>query len=269
MQEKGYQLPGSPIVYYKECVCEGDWVLFLHAAFVHHHMFDHQIAYLRDHYRILTLDIIGHGASAKGKRGDDLTDMAGWIKDILDHERIDRIHVVGVSLGAVLAQDFANHHPHRMRSLACFGGYDIHRFDPRLQKENGREQIKMMMRAMVSIRWFAKANRHICAYTLQAQQEFYEMNIHFKKRSFRYLASLSHMVNQVLPYERSYPLLIGCGEHDAPMALEALKQWKQNEDNAYMAIIPHAGHCVNMDAPQVFCAWMVRFWNGMGNEKEE
>ena len=42
--------------------------------------------------------------------------------NIMKEEKIGKIHMVGVSLGAVLAQDFANHYPDMVKSLACFGG---------------------------------------------------------------------------------------------------------------------------------------------------
>ncbi len=254
------QLADSPIVYYKETASNGDWALFLHAAFVTHEMFCEQIKALRTTYRILTLDIIGHGASTKTGRKDRLGHMSRWIKEILDKESIDRIHVVGVSLGAVLAQDFANHYPQRVLSLACFGGYDINRFDPKLQKENGLKQMGMMMKAIFSVSWFAKANRHISAYTPQAQEAFYKMNLSFPKSSFRYLASISRMVNVFPPHKRTYPLLIGCGEHDIPTEITAVKMWKQDEPEAYMVILKDAGHCVNMDVPQAFHQLMHQFW---------
>ena len=51
--------------------------------------------------------------------------MSAWIYDIMNVEKIKKIHIVGISLGAVLAQDFANRYPEAVNSLACFGGYDI------------------------------------------------------------------------------------------------------------------------------------------------
>lgn len=50
----------------------------------------------------------------------------------------------------------------------------------------------MMLKAMISIKWFAKANRKISAYTRQAQDDFYDMNIGFPKKSFMFLAGLSN-----------------------------------------------------------------------------
>ena len=115
--------------------------------------------------------------------------------DIMKEEKIGKIHMVGVSLGAVLAQDFANHYPDMVKSLACFGGYDINNFDMKMQRENSASQMLMMLKALFSIKWFAKSNKKISAFTLQAQNDFYDMNIQFPKKSFMYLSSLNSMVN--------------------------------------------------------------------------
>ncbi len=249
---KEYRLENSPIVYYVSGTEQKEWVLFLHAAFVNHNMFRTQTAYFEKQYNVLTLDIIGHGSSTDTRKGDRIDRMSEWISEILKKEKIERLHIVGISLGAVLAQDFANQYPKAVQSLACFGGYDINRFDGRKQRENGSAQLRMMLKAMVSVKWFAKSNRKISAYTEQAQKEFYEMNIGFPKKSFLYLSSLNTMVNVRQAAPRAYPLLIGCGQHDIPMELSAVAQWKKNEPECRMVILEGAGHCVNMDAPQQF-----------------
>lgn len=63
--------------------------------------------------------------------------MSVWIHEIIKKEAIGRLHIVGVSLGAVIAQDFANRFPEVVQSLACFGGYDINNFDRKMQRKNG------------------------------------------------------------------------------------------------------------------------------------
>lgn len=80
------------------------------------------------------------------------------------NRKIEKIHIVGISLGAVLAQDFANQYPEAVQSLACFGGYDINNFDAKMQKENSASQTLMMLKALFSIKWFAKSNKNICLY---------------------------------------------------------------------------------------------------------
>lgn len=255
-----YQSGNSPITYYISGREKEEWVLFIHAAFVDHNMFRTQIDHFRDKYNILAVDIIGHGQSTAARKGDSIDQMSPWIHEILLTEKIAKIHIVGISLGAVLAQDFANHYPETVCSLACFGGYDINNFDPKLQKQNGSAQMLMMLKAFLSVKWFAEANKKISAYTPQAQNEFYNMNLRFPKKSFLYLASLGSIVNAHPSGSRPYPLLIGCGAHDIPMELEAIKLWQMHEADCQTVIFEQAGHCVNMDVPEAFNAALEKFW---------
>lgn len=256
-----YKLDDSPIVYYVSGREHKEWVLFLHAAFVNHNMFKAQVDYFGDKYNVLTLDIIGHGNSTETQKGDSIDKMSEWISQILKKERIGGIHIVGVSLGAVLAQDFANRYPKAVQSLACFGGYDINNFDSRLQKENGAAQTLMMLKGILSVRWFAKSNKKISAYTAQARRDFYEMNITFPKKSFMYLASLKNLINVQQTEPRDYPLMIGCGRYDIPMELAAIQSWKKNEPECEAVIFEGAGHCVNMDTPRQFNETLEKFWD--------
>jgi len=254
------RLKDSPIVYYISDSGHREWCLFLHAAFVSHEMFRPQTAYFESRYNVLTVDILGHGKSTDTKKGDSIDKMSLWLYGILQAEKIEKIHLVGVSLGAVLAQDFANCYPHAVQSLACFGGYDINNFDEKLQKENGAAQLRMMLKAFISVKWFAEANKKISACTVQAQDEFYRMNLRFPKKSLMYLASLNRLVNAHQTKHRPYPLLIGCGALDIPAERAAVDLWKSREPHARVVIFENAGHCVNMDAPQKFHEVIEEFW---------
>lgn len=252
----------SPITYYISRTRQNQWVLFLHAAFVNHSMFKTQFEYFENKYNILAIDIIGHGQSADTQKGDTIDKTSKWIFDILKAENIGKVHIVGVSLGAVLAQDFANHYPDAVSSLACFGGYDINHFDAKMKNKNSAKQKLMMLKALFSVKWFAQSNKKISAYTSQAQNEFFAMNMLFPKKSFLFLATLNSMVNKHETGQRNYPLLIGCGQFDIPMELEAIKAWKNSEPDCTTVIFENAGHCVNMDVPHKFNQTLESFWNG-------
>lgn len=257
---KSKKLANSPITYFISGVEHPEWILFIHAAFVNHNMFKSQFEYFHNKYNILAIDIIGHGQSTDTRKGDGIDKMSEWIFDILKAENIEKVHIVGVSLGAVLAQDFANHHPNAVSSLACFGGYDINNFDIKMQRKNGTKQKTMILKALFSVKWFAKENKKISAHTLQAQDEFFDMNVLFPKKSFMFLATLNNMINKYKTGKRNYPLLIGCGDFDIPMEREAVKQWKTSEPNCRVVIFENAGHCVNMDVPREFNETMEDFW---------
>ena len=260
---KSVKLANSPITYFINRAEQTEWILFMHAAFVNHNMFKAQFEYFENKYNILAIDIIGHGQSTDTQRGDTIDKMSKWVLDILKTENIDKVHIIGVSLGAVLAQDFANRYPCAVSSLACFGGYDINHFQKKMKNQNSTKQKLMMLKALFSVKWFAKANKRISAYTLQAQNEFFAMNILFPPKSFMFLATLNSMVNKYKTGQRNYPLLIGCGKFDIPMELEAIRAWKSSEPDCIVVFFENAGHCVNMDVPQEFNKTMEEFWKGV------
>ncbi len=256
---ESFVLENSPIAYYVDNTANKDWVVFIHAAFVDHRMFEKQFEYFSGKYNLLAFDIVGHGNSTKTKKGDSIEKMSFWIDQIFQKHNITKAHFVGVSLGAVFVQDFANKYENKVLSLACFGGYDINNFDPEKQKSNSKEQMKMMFKAIFSIKWFAKANKKISAYTTEAQEEFYNLNIHFKKRSFKFLAKLQNLVNKYPKKQRKYKLLVGCGEHDMPMEIEIVNEWAELE-HCEKVIMSGTGHCLNMDKPKEFNECLENFW---------
>lgn len=258
-------LENSPIAYYIDDSANKEWLVFLHAAFVDRRMFEKQFDYFYGKYNLLAIDILGHGNSLHTRKGDNIEKMSDWIDQILQKHKIHAAHFVGVSLGSVFIQDFANKYESKVLSLSCFGGYDVNNFDMKRQKANSKGQMKMMLKALFSIKWFAKANKKISAFSPQAQNDFYDMNIQFPKKSFLYLASLNSMVNVFQTKSRKYPLLIGCGKFDIPMELQAVEDWKSREPQLKVAIFENAGHCVNMDMPQKFNEVMEEFWENTKN----
>lgn len=251
MKMKTLYLENSPITYYIDDTANSEWLVFIHAAFVDHRMFEKQFNYFSGKFNLLAIDILGHGNSIHARKGDTLEKMAEWIDRIFQKHDIAAAHFVGVSLGSVLIQDFANKYENKVLSLACFGGYDVNNFDMEKQKTNSKAQMAMMLKAFVSVKWFAKANKKISAYTSEAQTEFYNLNVQFKKSSFKYMSGLQKLVNKFPKKQKTYELLVGCGEHDLPMEIETVNEWAEYE-RCDKIIFKDAGHCVNLDTPQEF-----------------
>ncbi len=254
----GKKIESTPMMYYISENKHEETVLFIHSAFADHTQYAKQIEDFSQKFTIITVDLIGHGNSTKTQKGDGIEKTSQYINDILHEENISKVHLVGVSIGAVLVQDFANKYPEMVASMACFGGYDINNFDASMQKENRKAQGFMMLKAIFSIKWFAQSNKLISAYTTQAQEDFYQMNIRFPKKSFMYLAGLNGIVNKCTT-KRGYPILIGCGDKDIPMELKAVEMWHATEPNSQVMVFKNAGHLVNMDVPSEFNKVVIDF----------
>lgn len=70
-------------------------------------------------YRVVRLDARGFGKSTVPPPGYhwSLSNFAGDLKLLLDHLKLDRVHLVGETLGGVIGMQFAYEYPERLHSL--------------------------------------------------------------------------------------------------------------------------------------------------------
>jgi pimeloyl-ACP methyl ester carboxylesterase len=100
---------------------EGSAILFLHFGGANLMMWRRIISYFQDHYRLVLVDLRGHGKSDKPASGYDMDEMARDVVGIMQHLRLTRAHIVGSSLGAEVGLGVAAHDPERVLSLVCDG----------------------------------------------------------------------------------------------------------------------------------------------------
>ena len=78
----------------------------------------HQLRELSKRFRVIAWDAPGYGdSSAVSPAEPDASDYAAALGDFLKARDVDRFHLVGSSLGCVIAARFARLHPERILSL--------------------------------------------------------------------------------------------------------------------------------------------------------
>lgn len=77
------------------------------------------IPMLKDHFRILTYDLRGHGYSDVPPSGYSATDMAGDLEGLLDHLGVEQANLVGHSYGADIALYYALRNPDRVLQVGA------------------------------------------------------------------------------------------------------------------------------------------------------
>ena len=71
----------------------------------------------RKYFRVIMLDNRGVGKSDKPAGGYTVKDMADDVVGVMDHLGIDRAHIVGASMGGMVAQEIAINYPDRVDKL--------------------------------------------------------------------------------------------------------------------------------------------------------
>ncbi|NNC82584.1 MAG: alpha/beta fold hydrolase, partial [Flavobacteriales bacterium] len=101
-----------------------EWLLMIHGAGGSTRTWKRQVERLGKHFNLLIIDLPGHGMSAeKGVRDDAYTFsiISHRIWEVVDHHRIEQVHVLGVSLGAIIALRLEQLYNHRVKSVVLAG----------------------------------------------------------------------------------------------------------------------------------------------------
>jgi pimeloyl-ACP methyl ester carboxylesterase len=113
----------------------GPVVLFIHGFLGSQQHWAHLVDNMDDDQRVLVPDLFGHGESAKPLGDYSLSSHAATLRDILDHLGIERVTLVGHSLGGGIAMQFIYLFPERVDRLVLVAAGGL-----------GRE-VNMMLRA--------------------------------------------------------------------------------------------------------------------------
>jgi len=118
---------GRRLAYYSDD-CTDPWreaptLLLLHAAMGSARRYYAWVPRLCRHYRIVRMDLRGHGASEVPPADEPLTleRLVTDVVELLDHIGAGAPHIVGNSAGGYLAQQLAMTRPERVKSLMLFG----------------------------------------------------------------------------------------------------------------------------------------------------
>jgi pimeloyl-ACP methyl ester carboxylesterase len=109
-------------------------IVFLHGA-----GFDHTAWGLHDRwfahhgFAVLAPDLPGHGHS-QGPPLRSIGEMADWTMALLNAAGIDRAHLIGHSMGSLIALDAAARHPQRVAALSLIGTAAVMTVGPDLLK---------------------------------------------------------------------------------------------------------------------------------------
>lgn len=98
-------------------------LMLLHAAMGSSRRYYAWVPALSRHYRVVRLDLRGHGASQVPPEVPPLTldRLVADVVELMAHLRVPGVHIVGNSAGGYLGQQLAMHYPDRVRSLMLFG----------------------------------------------------------------------------------------------------------------------------------------------------
>jgi 3-oxoadipate enol-lactonase len=243
---------------------QGPAIIFLHAGFLDMHLWDKQVAELNKDHRVIIMDLPGHGQST----GVDTTiKIAGVINKVMETLKISSASIVGISLGASCAVDFALAYPAKTsRLLLCSPGL------------NGWQQVMKM--DSLSKKLYLREDSF---FDTQEPNLVTENFVHFwLDGPYRKTASVDAAVRDYVTrtaaekirnsggsgpvFDRKKaanrlklirkPVLILYGSLDIPFIGHVSRYLQKNIKGAQLRMIPGTGHLLNLEKPDLFNSYL-------------
>ena len=95
-------------------------IVFVHGVGLNQDIWKPQIDFFKD-YTTLTYDLLGHGKTPFNKPKITFNDFSRQLLNLINELKFKKIHLVGFSLGALIARHFASKHNDRLSSLIIHG----------------------------------------------------------------------------------------------------------------------------------------------------
>lgn len=267
-QVQTVRLHGYDRAYLK--VGSGPAVLLIHGIGSKHETWKPIIRELAKTHTVIAPDLLGHGRSAKPRADYSVGGFANGMRDLLTYLGIDKVTVVGHSLGGGVAAQFTYQFPQRTERLVLVSsgglGPEVNPIIPLTTLPGGAAGLA----AVAGVRPLRRVNARILArltstkipYTADTEQLSIVLE-DFKTRDAR--RAFRHVLRNIVDWrgqfvtmrDRAYltefvPIMVVWGKRDTVIPVRHAKIAGDLIPSARIEIFEKAGHFPHADEPERF-----------------
>jgi 3-oxoadipate enol-lactonase len=220
-----------------------------------------QEAALDAHYRVVAVDLPGHGGSSEVRGPVTIEGMADHVAALLAEIDAGPAHVVGLSLGACVALRLGLQAPACVRSLTLVNPF------ARVQPSGPRDVARLLLRlTMLGVAPMRVVGAHVARglFPWPDQRALYESAVSSLGATPRrgYAAALRALAQfdargQVAAIRR--PTLVVAGDRDSMVPLAPKLRLAAAIPGARMVVVPASGHATPYDQPATFNRLLLEF----------
>jgi 3-oxoadipate enol-lactonase len=243
---------------------DAPWLVCLHSLATDASVWDGQVGPLSSRFRVLRLDMRGHGGSESSPPPYTLEMLVDDVVAVLDALRIERCHVMGLSIGAMVTMGLAIGHPNRVDRVVVADA----------RADAPPPYVAMWDAAIAAIpeggmgpvietsleRWFSAAFRETHPDTVA------RVRARALKTSVDGFIGCARAVQGVAYMPQldriAAPTLFITGENDPAAPPATMSAMASRVAGAELRIIPGAAHLTPIEAPDEFLALVAGFLAG-------
>lgn len=245
------------------------WVTFVHGAGGSSIIWHKQVRQFKKHFNVLLLDLRGHGESVSSDFVEELNDLytfdslAEDIIEVVDFEKIEKSHFIGISLGTVIIRALAEKHPQRVQSMIMGGAITklgfrsqlILRIGMLLRKVVPYHKLYNVLTFLIMPYKSHRESRMLC---IKESKKLY-------KEEFLKWFTLAVEINPMLRFFRSVeikiPTLYIMGEEDY-LFLPSIRKIVESHTASNLFVVQDCGHVVNVEQPQLYNNMVIGYLSG-------
>ena len=215
-------------------------------------MWEPQINFFKNYFRVIAPDLPGFGKSKEVKSHNSIQSIANLLLKCLEEKKIDKFYLLGHSMGGMIVQEMAKKSGNKISKLICYStgprGEMPGRFETVDQsrdnlKKNGLE---IMARNIVKT-WFVKGEN----------AKYFDICIDAGKQ-----ASIETVDNALIAFKNwngvdtlkniKNKTLIVWGDKDKSYNLEQIKTLEKNIPNSSLIVFNNCAHNIHLEEPEKF-----------------
>jgi 3-oxoadipate enol-lactonase len=221
---------------------------------------EEQTAVLAAHYRVIAIDLRGHGRSDKPVEHYSIAGFAEDVAALIEHLKLDPVHLVGISMGAMVGFQLAVDRPELLRSLTIVNS------GPEVKAKSFNDCVQIAKRwsfsRLLSLETIAKGLGKL----LFPKPEQVELRLKIERRWPRndkraYLSSLDAIIGWGVRDRLSHitcPVLVISGDRDYT-TVASKEAYVRELADARLVVIADSRHATPMDQPALFNAQLLSF----------
>jgi len=215
-------------------------------------MWEPQINFFKDRFRIITPDLPGFGKSNKLKSYNSIKSIANLILDCLKEKNVNKFHLLGHSMGGMIVQEIAKIDGDRVSKLICNCTGPIGEIPNRFESmDQSRENLKKkgldVAARNIAKTWFVQGENakyfNICIEAGKQTSLEAADNALVAMKNWNGVENLKNIKNETL---------IIWADQDKSYNLEQVKILEKNIKKSKLVIIKNCAHNVHLEQPDKF-----------------
>ncbi len=261
---------------------KGPSLVLIHGAWASHEWWRWQVPELSKDYQVLSLDVRGHGQSSPLKAAYSVDGFTRDLESFLQKVGIDKVALVGWSMGGIISMEYCLNHPSKVRALILIAtrGHRNPQMKRRIMFQYLQARLSLLM-DFTSPRKYDRAAEGFPGEQERVKREVANMlspttprevfdwvmdDITNKPRE-NYFEVAKSIWNWEAGEELkriNVPTLIMVGEKDSRTPPRFSHLLHAEIPNSRLVIVKDAGHCLALERPQVVNAETIKFLKSLG-----